>query len=98
MRGVGRRLYSRARGAGSTFPPTATVETGCRYAYNLFGYLYQTNSTMQHNLQLEMGGEQDMDSYCSLLFQKLCASEAQLPVAGSSLMSNQAVSSWDTSS
>lgn len=45
---------------------------------------------MQHNLQLEMGGEQDMDRYCSLLFQKLCASEAQLPVAGSSLMSNQA--------
>lgn len=53
---------------------------------------------MQHNLQLEMGGEQDMDSYCSLLFRKLCASEAQLPMAGSSLMSNQAVSSWDTSS
>lgn len=44
MRGVGRRLYSRSRGAGSTFPPTATVETGCRYAYNLFGYLYQTNT------------------------------------------------------
>lgn len=44
MRAVGRRLYSRARGAGSTFLPPATVETGCRYAYNLFGYLYQTNT------------------------------------------------------
>jgi len=53
---------------------------------------------MQHNLQLEMSEEQDTDSDCNLLFRKLCSSEAQLPLAGSSLMSNQAVSSWDTGS
>jgi len=55
MRGVERRLYSRARGAGSTFPPTATVETGCRYTYNLFGSLYQTNT--DHATQSAAGNE-----------------------------------------